>query len=280
MMKYRHALMMAAAASLAAVGGLAAWAGSGLYNLRLTKQSVRLSPAGETASPVRLGLLADLHAGAWEGEYLDKAVRLLAEQKPDAILLLGDYRYCLNYAASMSPEEVARHLEPLMQVAPVYFVCGNHDGDAWGADMRRCLREAGAHGLENHTVRIWNAEGRAIDLFGLPYVGIFGPGLGKRLEGKRNPDAPLVAVAHDTYEFRLYPADADLIIGGHTHGGQICAPNGRPLFSNFGRPAEVQRKGLARSASGKPMYTSAGIGVSTLPARICCPPQVDVLELR
>jgi predicted MPP superfamily phosphohydrolase len=96
----------------------------------------------------------------------------------------------------------------------------------------------------------------------------------------------VVGVTHAPYCHVLdgFVADgATLLLAGHTHGGQICLPNGRPIVTNCDLPQELAR-GLHRypeGAEGKSwLHVSAGLGTSPYsPVRIFCRPEATLLEL-
>jgi predicted MPP superfamily phosphohydrolase len=72
--------------------------------------------------------------------------------------------------------------------------------------------------------------------------------------------------------------NVDFVLCGHTHGGQVCLPSGRPIWIRGRCP-----KGLSRGPweyRGMPGYTSAGTGTSFLPLRFNCPPEIAVHTLK
>jgi predicted MPP superfamily phosphohydrolase len=72
-------------------------------------------------------------------------------------------------------------------------------------------------------------------------------------------------------------AGCDLYLTGHTHGGQICLPNGRPLAAGLDRNRELA-SGYWRIGAMQG-YTNRGLGVASLPLRINCPAEIAVLRL-
>jgi predicted MPP superfamily phosphohydrolase len=103
-----------------------------------------------------------------------------------------------------------------------------------------------------------------------------------RVAGPVDPRADLhIAVMHSPEPRNLdrFAADGyDLMLAGHTHGGQVCVPFHGALVTNCGiEPARV--KGLHRHA-GAWLHVSAGLGTSpTAPIRFCCPPEASLLTL-
>jgi predicted MPP superfamily phosphohydrolase len=73
-------------------------------------------------------------------------------------------------------------------------------------------------------------------------------------------------------------ADFDLMLSGHTHGGQICLPGGIPVTLDSVLP---RRMGRGRWTYGRMIgYTSAGVGTSVVTARFNCPPEITIHTLR
>ena len=73
-------------------------------------------------------------------------------------------------------------------------------------------------------------------------------------------------------------ADFDLLLSGHTHGGQICLPGAIPLTLDSTLP---RRMGSGSWRYGRMIgYTSVGVGSSIVAARINCPPEITLHQLR
>src|SRR5690606_31536466 len=87
----------------------------------------------------------------------------------------------------------------------------------------------------------------------------------------------LLAHSPEIYRHAAY-ADFDLLLCGHTHGGQICLPGGRPIICNANSPRELCRGAWRyRDLQG---YTSLGSGACMVDVRINCPPEITVHHLR
>jgi hypothetical protein len=73
-------------------------------------------------------------------------------------------------------------------------------------------------------------------------------------------------------------ADYDLMLCGHTHGGQICLPGGVPLLTDADSPRSIARG--AWRYHGMIGYTSVGAGTSIVDVRLNCPPEITLHRLR
>lgn len=252
---------------------LAVW---GPRDLRVEHARIPLEGWPADAAPVRAVLLADLHAGAWEGAWVDRIVQESIAQKPNFFLLLGDYRNAVTYRFSMPPQEIADRLAPLQAVAPVFYVTGNHDAGKWGQQLHQAFHAKGFTCLEKVTVRLSFDEGRLLDVRGVPF---YGGSYRKYFPHNEPPGPPLLAVVHDPLDFLRLKLKTAAVVAGHTHGGQVCWPNGLAVKSPiFCYTLEMLHGGLRQAKAGQPLYISRGLGASMLPCRMNCPPEISVLE--
>lgn len=259
---------------------------------RLTVEEVPVPLRGwaATAAPVHVVLLADIHATVHDGPRLAQIVACTLQQKPEAVLLLGDYFSALKPDNAMSAAQVAAHLAPLARHCKVYYVCGNHDMGAAGKQLRAEFKKAGFVPLENAEHVLTFSNGQKVKLRGLAFmpepqsVGSYGA-YAKRQERrfareKLPPDMPLLVATHSPYYFLHYNMNADLVVAGHTHGGQVCAPGGTPLVADVPWTRATTRAGMHHGKSGSPVYVTRGLGLSRLPIRMFCPPEITVLLLQ
>lgn len=257
---------------------------------RLTVEQVpvRLPYWPAEAAPARVVVLSDLHAGRFDGAWLDAIVQRSLALKPQAVLLLGDYFNALHEGNSMTPQELARHLSPLVTCCPVYFVCGNHERGRRGAQLRRELTSLGMISLEGKDRELRFPNGQSLLLRGAAFcLETSGkePFYVKRTLQKRfsqdalPQDKPLLAACHSPFYFFKRPLLAHFTVVGHTHGGQVCIPGGYPLVALPHWTLSLTRGGLKPSAAGAPLYITRGLGLSQLPFRAFCPPEITLLLL-
>jgi predicted MPP superfamily phosphohydrolase len=96
------------------------------------------------------------------------------------------------------------------------------------------------------------------------------------LAGSGDGELKLLLAHNPVILRRAARADVDLVLSGHTHGGQVTL---RPEKNRSGRPRRRMLRGLGRRANTQ-IYVTRGLGMVVLPIRYGCPPEVSVLELR
>lgn len=275
---------------IALVGGLIAVAVAVVYALlieprRLLVETVEVQLDGwpEDAAAARVVLLADLHAGDRDGRWIKRIVQKTLEQKPEVVLLLGDYHNAVNAGLSMPEEELAALLAPLTAQCPVYYICGNHDQFEQARATRKAFVRHGIQPVEGKDVTLSFNNGRQAVLRGVAHrheKESAGPMLRRLSRKKLPPTLPLIAATHSPYHSIHSPLWAELTVTGHTHGGQFCWPGGYPIAVREPWTRETARAGLRRSYTGQWLYVSRGLGASSFPARSFCAPEITLLLLR
>ncbi|MDD2869040.1 metallophosphoesterase [Neomegalonema sp.] len=237
-------------------------------------------------APIRALVVADTQSLSlhWSERRLAERLKPMVEaQKPDLILLLGDYagishgpaQKLYNDWMRVDPEAAARILGGLQAPLGVYAILGNHDWAENGEAMAAALAEGGARVLRNESLEIALPGGGRLVLAGVDDpVGPEGARPDLALAGT-DPAAPLIFLTHRPDEAVRLPRPASLSVAGHTHGGQICLPM-------IGCPITMSRHGfvagLYETAQG-PLYVSRGIGTAALPLRFLNPPEIVALTL-
>ena len=161
---------------------------------------------------------------------------------------------------------------------PVVGVLGNHDHYVGAAAVRDALRHAGVHELRNANVVLAKGDAR-LGLCGVGELETDAIDFDATVAGIPD-DVPRVVLSHDPDVFAFWPERlrCDLMLCGHTHGGQAYLPLLGPPFvpSQFGFR---YLKGLFREGS-RQLYVSRGVGASGVPFRWGCPPELTLVILR
>jgi predicted MPP superfamily phosphohydrolase len=218
-------------------------------------------------------LITDVHAGPFVSPgTLCRTFARLKNLNPDLILLGGD----LTTSRVSEIDEYAEALSLLEAPLGTWAVLGNHDHytlDPGG--VRRSLEALGIRVLHNASAIVGGAGGR-IFLAGIDDLNIGNPDLGSALAGMP-ADVPAVLLTHNPdIVFDASEMGVDLVLAGHTHGGQIRIP-GLPVLVRMSR----YRLDEGRfTTDGTQLVVSRGLGVTGIPLRIACPPEAVFLRLR
>jgi uncharacterized protein len=200
----------------------------------------------------------------------------IAGLEVDLCVCTGDFR-----ATDHGPFAEAGILEPLatlrrtVRAADGFLATlGNHDC----ADMVPELDRLGYDVLLNQSRRV-RRGGAEILVTGVDDVHRFYTPAAAAALGALEPTSFGLVLVHSP-EFAHEAADAgyDLYLCGHSHGGQVCLPGGRAVVTHVARRQRHLASGLwrHRAMTG---YTSPGAGLSSLPVRFNCPPEVTLFVL-
>ena len=202
--------------------------------------------------------------------------------QPDLVLLGGDY---VQRRRTLYPQGNQRHLiAPGVGVlaalrAPLgrFAVLGNHDHKVSAMLTRRALADAGCTDLTNTGVCL-ERGGATLHLCGVDDLSTGKPNLRRSLREVGERDACLLLTHNPDFVERVRDPRVDLVLSGHTHGGQVYFPGlGAPTTaSRFG---QKYRAGLVQGPSAR-VYVSRGIGTIGLPVRWGAPPEVTLITLR
>jgi len=245
-----------------------------LNMVKLERIEVRVNKL-RYASKVRLALLSDLHLHGL-GRREETALKIVEREKPDFIVMAGDF---LDSRDGWEPlKEFAQKISALGES---YAVLGNWDHWAEGRggpsakEIREALDGAGVSVLVNsgRAVRVGDQE---LWLAGVDDPHTYRSDVAKSLEGAPE-GVPVILLAHSPEVVGEVADGVDLVLCGHTHGGQVRLPIIGPLYvpSRYGKRYVSGLYDLGRFA----LYVNRGLGWSFLPFRLNCPPEVTLITL-
>jgi predicted MPP superfamily phosphohydrolase len=218
---------------------------------------------------MRIVFLSDLHAGgAIPSEWWERVVNETNALAPDVVLLGGDY--VVDRAA---PIHDLLPLKKLHAPLGVYFVLGNHDFLDRPQDIRSFFVDQGFIDLTNRNV-VLKREGKELELQGIDDHWYGAPKPFTRL----SPKTPHVVLAHEPdVMLDMEQGTTDLVIVGHTHGGQVHLPIlGAPWVpAILGGFADGGRKVL----NGVPFIMGRGLGQEHLRPRVGARPEIVVVKV-
>ena len=244
----------------------------GLRRPRLNDVSVGIGDFG--FSDFKIVQLSDIHIGRTIGaSFVRECVDRVNAQKPDLVVLTGDI-------IDLPPESIAEALDALGRLQSrfgTYFVLGNHEYFRGPEAAVAAMRERGIIPLLNESRRIGDASA-AFNLVGIN-------DLVSRRVGRMpydvdaafsqvDPDIPTVVLAHQPKTATLLSNRSwDLMLSGHTHGGQIF-PFGFLVMLD-----QPYLSGLHRLDARRQLFVSRGTGYWGPPVRVLAPSEISVITL-
>jgi predicted MPP superfamily phosphohydrolase len=239
-------------------------------DIKIRRHDIRSSRVPDSFDGFTILHLSDLHADM-NGGAMRRLIELLPTVSYDLCVLTGDYRGKTYGPSQGAIDGLARVRANLR--GPVYAVLGNHDT----IRMVPALEEIGIRMLLNESEAI-ERGGEHIHLVGIDDAHYY------RVDNIEKaasavPDGEFSILLSHTPEIYRQAAHAgfQLLLSGHTHGGQICLPGAIPIILDSVLP---RRMGAgAWTYRGMVGYTSVGVGSCVLPVRLNCPPEITLHRL-
>jgi uncharacterized protein len=236
------------------------------HRLQLTRTPFPISGLPEALRGLRLGVLTDFHRSQTVShELVTAAVDMLMAERPDLIVLGGDY---VTWRDARYVRPAADALARLSAPHGVIAILGNHDDER---ETPAALAAKGFTVLKDARTRL-TIRGEAIDFAGIRFWTYKVAEIAHVLRGAL---PHTILLAHSPK--RLIEAQqlaVPAVISGHTHGGQIVLPGiGAIAAREFPVIAGLEQR------PGTTIFVSRGVGTVYVPVRINCPPEVAVLTL-
>jgi predicted MPP superfamily phosphohydrolase len=277
-------------------GAAAVAYGAGIERRRWTLREATLPVLTPGTRPLRILHISDLHMTPGQRSK-QRWVAELAELEPDLVVNTGD-----NLAHPRAVPAVMAALEPLLPL-PGVFVFGSNDyfgptpknparyltdrrSKPTGAllpwrDLRAAMIERGWQDATHARLTV-DVDGVSVGVAGVddPHLDL---DRYDRVAGRQGPDHGLRLGLTHSPEPRVLDAFAadgyDLVMAGHTHGGQLRVPGVGAIVTNCGIDRSRAR-GASRWGTHTRLHVSAGLGTSPwAPVRFACPPEATLLTL-
>jgi uncharacterized protein len=265
----RDFLRSATAISVGALSGVVAYGVAyERHHLRLITRDLDVRGLPAALDGLRIGMITDVHHSASVSpDDVTRAVTLVKDANPDIVVLGGDYVSFFD-RSYISP--VAELLTPLAHARHGSFaVLGNHDDER---EMPAALTARGFSVLKDQRTAL-TINGERLDLAGIRFWTRTPGEIAHVLKGT---GGTTILLAHDPRRLAEAAAlDVQLVLSGHTHGGQVLVPAVGPIA---GRKFPVLAGYATRDNTS--IFVSRGVGTVYVPVRINCPPDVAVLTLR
>lgn len=221
------------------------------------------------AGPLRIALISDLHNAQ---THFETCVEHTAAAKPDLIVLAGDF--IMVDERFRRTRWAVEGLRKLCRIAPVFAILGNQDYEKQ-EQVQRVYSTAGVTLLRNQSVDWRTPSGSHIRITGLGdwNEGDEAPAACMQPAGQGN--APVLLLSHDPESrWLLRSYSWNLMLSGHTHGGQIANPfTGDYISFRSSMPA-----GHFSFESGRHVFVSRGVG-STKGIRFFCNPEMNIIDI-
>jgi predicted MPP superfamily phosphohydrolase len=251
---------------------------SGLYwrgeknagKVEVRRNRVRLAGLDPAFEGYTILHISDLHVDM-NPRAMARLVELLRDLAYDAAVLTGDYRGRTFGSCDATLEglaEISRHF-----TAPAYGVLGNHDS----VRMVPPMEEMGIRMLLNEAEVLKRGEAR-LHLAGIDDAHYFRVDNIEKVAERLPHGECSILLSHTPEIYRQAAhADFDLLLAGHTHGGQICLPGSIPITLDSKLPRRYGSGAWRYNAMQG--YTTVGVGASIVPVRFNCPPEIVLHRL-
>ena len=241
--------------------------------VRIRRMDVAIADLPPELEGYQIAQLCDLHVGSFDPK--SRALEWVAISnalEPDLVAVTGD----LVTSGRGFYRDVAEALAALRAKDGVFVSMGNHD-QSNNDELTRMVAEHGPTVLRNSS-QVIRRGSAALNVAGIDGRLATAPEVTATIQ-KCLPGAPVVLLTHYPSAFgAAVAAGADLVLTGHTHGGQLAVP----FFSqrlNLARFTGQRSRGLVHSGKTA-MYVNAGLGTTGPPMRLAVPPEIALITLR
>ena len=248
--------------------------------LVLRRQTLRLKRWPQHLDGFRIALIGDFHLRDNHTVALTRrAVEAAVAERPDVIVIAGDF---VGYWKPESPWLIGEALEPLKDfTGPAIAVPGNHD--YWAGDaslLEPICDELGICLLRNEATVLDDIAWIGMDSLNACRWDLSAAicSLQSRIEEDRSVESkPWIAIWHEPDAVKHLPPICDLMLSGHSHGGQFVFPGGFiPMKTKNGR----RYIGGFYPNAPTPLFVTRGVGTTGPPSRFLCPPEIVLLTLK
>jgi uncharacterized protein len=262
--------------------GLALYAGEvARHEIDVIQRPIAIRNLPTPFNGYRIVQISDIHIDEYtEPSFLDRVVKRVNALSPDLVLITGDFVTLGAFTFVAASHAIHRCAEILATLTcpQRYAVLGNHDVGVGAPLVIDALQRNHIPVLVNQHVPI-ERNGDRLWIAGLEDPGTSHPDLNLTVPAR--PDAPVILMSHEPDyldDILLHPRAPliDLVLAGHSHGGQVRLPFLGPLvLPPMGRKYPEGHYHFNQLQ----LYVNRGLGTVGLPFRLNCPPEITVVTL-
>lgn len=284
----RSTFLKASLGSLPVIAAGSAFSGMALGSREIITQelSIPIARLHPDLEGLRILHISDLHVGLYINDrYLDYCANLIQSLRADVLVVTGDIIDNNNYYLPVAGRFFRRISNSF--VNGTFGSLGNHDHIDDPFVVFRTLRQSGLNLGRNSLQEIRRGKGK-LDVISLDWPRWnFGARKNRRdltadyfrsVDKERKGDHPLLILNHHPEDFLFFQRQpVDLVLSGHTHGGQIAFQSNRDHAPGLITPFYTYYKGYYRE-QGSQLYVNSGLG-HWFPLRIQCPAEITLITL-
>lgn len=244
------------------------------YNIEIKKDEIISKEIPDEFDKMKIVFISDIHCSWYFGERrLKKLVEKINRLNPDIIILGGDY----IYGDEKYIEVCFKGLSNLKAKYGVYAVLGNHEQHGTKIKIEKKIVESGFVYMDNSFKWI-NKNGKRIKICGVEDYTWDKPEIEKIIKDVKKEDFIILVSHNPDYVEKIKVDKIDLVLSGHTHGGQFSFFRKWFPFKN----SENGRKYLGGIVKNKNniVLVSNGVGTVVFPMRFCARPQINEVILK
>lgn len=236
----------------------------------ISKENITITaPSLDEMGPLKIAFFSDIHN---DEALLKDTIDILKTEKPDLVIFGGDLVYVP--ARFTRTKWAVNGFRELCNIAPTYAILGNHDYEKQ-EQVERVFLSAGVKLLRNEAIDWTTPTGKVIRIVGLGDHNEGDEEPAKCMAAKGEEDKPVLLLAHDPESRKnLGDYEWDLMLAGHTHGGQLRIP----FTDNYISFRSEMPAGLFDYENGRKIYVTRGTG-AILGMRFFCTPEVSIITI-
>ncbi|MDO5450437.1 MAG: phosphodiesterase YaeI [Akkermansia sp.] len=222
------------------------------------------------AGPLRIAFVSDVHNNR---ALFKEAVDMVELAKPDLIIYGGDF--IMVSERFMRTRKPIEELRRLGSIAPTFAILGNQDYEKL-EQVERVFKTAGIPLLRNQALDWTAPSGQEIRIIGLGDYNEGDEAPAQCMKPQGQEDKPVLLLSHDPESrWLLRQYDWDLMLSGHTHGGQL----GIPFTEHYISLRSSMPAGSYAFEDNRRVIVTRGVG-SIWGMRFFCPPEINIIDIK